>query len=263
MLIVKIGGGEKINLEGIVKGLASLKERFVVVHGANHARDELARRLGAEKKILTSASGYDSVYSDEQAIDLLMMAYAGLKNKRLVELCHRNGLNAVGLTGLDARLIQGKRNAGIRVKDGEKLKIVRDFSGKPQSVNKEFLELLMGNGYAPVLCVPIIDENGYAINSENDDIVRVLQKELKAGTVINLIEEKGFLKEKDDKDSLIHHLSLNELKAWEEKSTGRVKRKLLSVRQLLEASPCRVIIGDGRTENPVKDALEGKGTIIE
>ena len=86
MYIVKVGGGSEINLLGIVIDLAVLEVPFVVVLGANALRDEIGRKLGLEKQILTSVSGYTSVYSDESAIDLIMMAYAGLRNRRFVEL---------------------------------------------------------------------------------------------------------------------------------------------------------------------------------
>ncbi|MGB0768597.1 MAG: hypothetical protein ACPGYV_12930, partial [Phycisphaeraceae bacterium] len=49
--------------------------------------------------------------------------------------------------------------------------IKRDLSGKPRSINSGLLSLLLEQGYSPVLTIPIVDENGFAINSENDDIV--------------------------------------------------------------------------------------------
>ncbi|MFA7227770.1 MAG: acetylglutamate kinase, partial [Melioribacteraceae bacterium] len=107
MLLIKIGGGKALNLNGIISDLAGLKEKFIIVHGANSLRDELAEKLGYVKKVVTSLSGYDSVFSTEETIDLAMMAYAGLKNKRIVELCQQNGINAVGLSGLDGKVIQG------------------------------------------------------------------------------------------------------------------------------------------------------------
>jgi acetylglutamate/LysW-gamma-L-alpha-aminoadipate kinase len=198
MIIVKIGGGEEINLEGIIADLAGIDERYVIVHGANALRDKLAEDLGQPKQVLTSVKGYTSVYSDEKLLDVMMMAYAGLRNKRIIELCQQHGINAVGLTGLDGKMIRGKRNKGIRVYQGKKLKIVRDFSGKPQSVNAPLLHLLLDNGYVPVLTVPIIDEHNAAINTENDDVVNVLRKALAADTVINLIEAAGFLENKQD-----------------------------------------------------------------
>jgi acetylglutamate/LysW-gamma-L-alpha-aminoadipate kinase len=263
MFIIKIGGGKGINLKCVISDLATLKEKFIIVHGANALRDELASKIGFEKKVVTSLSGYDSVLSDETTIDLMMMAYAGLKNKRIVELCQQNGINAVGLSGLDGKVIQGKRNSGIKVREGGKTLLLRDFSGKPKSINKDLLELLLQNGYSPVLSVPLIDENNYAINSENDDIVALLQSEFKADKIISLIEEPGFLLDKNDPSTLISDISKAELEAMEQKVDGRMKRKILALRKLFESGDTTVILSDGRTEHPVIDALNGKGTTIK
>jgi len=263
MIIVKIGGGKEINVKGIIEDLSKLDEKYIIVHGANHLRDELAQKLGMQKKTLTSVSGYTSVFSDEDAIDVLMMAYAGLRNKRIVELCQINGINALGLSGLDGKVIQGRRNQGIRVREDGKLKIVRDNSGKPVSVNAQLLNLLIENGYTPVLCVPITDENNYAINSENDDIINVLQRELKADSIIQLIEAPGFLDDKSDDNSFVKELTKEELIKREEQVEGRMKRKMHALRKLFEDGAAEVIISDGRTGHPIKDALEGKGTIIK
>ncbi len=263
MIIVKIGGGSSINLAGVIRDLAGLDEPFIIVHGANALRDKLAEDLGQPKQVLTSVKGYTSVYSDEKLLDVIMMAYAGLRNKRIVELCQQNGINAVGLTGIDGKAVQGARNKGIRVYQGKKLKIVRDFSGKPRSVNMPLLRLLLDNGYVPVLTVPIIDEFNAAINTENDDVVSVLQQVLLADTVINLIEAPGYLENQDDPESLIAHIHAKELEARERQVEGRMKRKMLALRKLFEQGTSKVIIGDGRGEHPVKDALAGIGTVIE
>jgi acetylglutamate/LysW-gamma-L-alpha-aminoadipate kinase len=122
--------------------------------------------------------------------------------------------------------------------------------------------LLLDNGYVPVLTVPIIDEHNAAINTENDDVVRVLQQALKADTVINLIEATGFLEDKDDDASMIERISPAELEAREQQVEGRMKRKMLSLKKLFELGASRVIISDGRSEHPVTDALAGKGTVI-
>ncbi len=262
MLIIKIGGGKDLNLEGIISDLATLQEKFIIVHGANALRDELAKKMGYQKKVVTSLSGYDSVLSNEETIDLMMMAYAGLKNKRVVELCQQKGINAVGLSGLDGKVIQGKRNSGIKVRENGKTLLLRDYSGKPKSINRQLLDLLLENGYTPVLSVPLIDENNFAINSENDDIVALLQTEMKAEKNISLIEAPGFLLDKNDPDSLVSKMSKAELEAMEEKVEGRMKRKILAMRKLFEGGDTTVIISDGRTEHPILDALNGKGTII-
>jgi acetylglutamate/LysW-gamma-L-alpha-aminoadipate kinase len=262
MIITKIGGGRDINIQGIIADLATLSEKFIIVHGANALRDKLAEDLGQTKQVLTSVKGYSSVYSDEKMIDVMMMAYAGLRNKRIVEMCQQYGINAVGLSGVDGKVIQGKRNRGIRVMQNGKQKIVRDYSGKPEIVNKAFLHLLLDNGYVPVLTVPIIDEHNAAINTENDDVVRVLQKSVRADTIVNLIEAPGFLEDKNDEGSVIRKISPSDLESHEQQVEGRIKRKMLSLKRLFEDGATRVIISDGRSEHPVADALAGKGTVI-
>ncbi|HEX9973480.1 MAG TPA: [LysW]-aminoadipate kinase [bacterium] len=262
MMIIKIGGGSEINIKGIIADLSEQREHFIIVHGANALRDELAARLGIQKNVITSVRGYASVLSDESVIDLQMMAYAGLRNKRIVELCQQHGINAIGLSGLDGKIIQGQRNVGIRVKEGSKIKLVRDFSGKPSAINTALLNLLLSNGYMPVLCVPIIDENNFAINSENDDIVRVLQEAIKTDTIIQFIEAPGFLDDPNDPASLVPKITRTELVHREEQVEGRMKRKMLALRQLFEGGAAKVIITEGRTEHPLKDALAGKGTVI-
>ena len=262
MMIVKIGGGESLNLEGVVSDLASIDEPFMVVHGANALRDQVAEKMGFNKEVITSASGYTSVFSNENALDAIMMAYSGLRNKRLVEMFQQQGMNAVGLTGLDGRIVQGKRNKGIRVMENGKKMLKRDFSGKPQSANQALLSLLLENGYVPVLTIPIVDEEGFAINSENDDIVCVLQKALGASTVVQLIEAPGFLEDADDANSKVDHLSKLELAEREQQVEGRMKRKMHALNKMANASEARILISDGRTEHPVLDALAGKGTTI-
>jgi|MudIll2142460700_1097286.scaffolds.fasta_scaffold174923_2 acetylglutamate/LysW-gamma-L-alpha-aminoadipate kinase len=262
MIIIKIGGGTGINLAGIAGDVARLDEEVIVVHGANAFRDELAAQLGRTTTRVTSVSGYASVLSDEPAIELLFMAYAGLRNKQIVQELQRAGVNAVGLSGLDGRVVQGRRNQGIRAQENGRVRILRDLSGKPQSVNRPLLEALLALGCTPVLTVPIADESGAAINSENDDIVTVLQREMDAVCVVQLIEAPGLLRDPAEPSSLIPSLTLAELASWEAAAGGRIRRKLLALRRLLEGGGARVIVADGRGEHPVADALAGLGTVL-
>ena len=263
MLLIKVGGGASMNLEGITEDLAGIGKPFVVIHGANALRDELGERLGIHKQVLTSVSGYDSVYSDADAVDLILMAYAGLRNKRIVELFQRRGVNAIGLTGLDGALVRGRRNPGIRVREGGKTLIRRDLSGKPAGVNGGLLRQLLDQGLAPVLTIPIVDERGFAINSENDDILVALNDELRAERVVQLIEAAGFLEAPDDPGSLVPRMTRTEVERREALVSGRMKRKMLALSRLVRAGSTRVVIADGRVEHPVRDALAGRGTVIE
>jgi acetylglutamate/LysW-gamma-L-alpha-aminoadipate kinase len=113
-----------------------------------------------------------------------------------------------------------------------------------------------------VLTIPIVDENGFAINSENDDIVALLAQALAIDTVVQLIEAPGLLDDPEDESSLVKRMSIPELHAREARVEGRIKRKLLALTRLCQGGRTRVIIADGRGEQPVINALEGAGTHI-
>ena len=76
MMLIKIGGGEQINLEATITDLAELEQPFIIVHGANVLRDQLGKRLGMEKAVLTSVSGYSSVFSPSASSCLLKVSYS-------------------------------------------------------------------------------------------------------------------------------------------------------------------------------------------
>ncbi len=257
MLVLKIGGGSEINIEAIAMDLKTLDEPVIVIHGGNQLRDELASKIGVEISRIRSVSGVDSVHSTDELIELMMMSYAGLANKRIVETFQRYGLNAIGLTGLDGALIKGKRNRGIRAMVNGKKKIVRDMSGKPTSINTELLFTLLHSGYVPVITVPILDEECRAINSENDDIVALLASEMKIDQVIFLIEEMGFLQDPEDPLSVMTELDAATIRGMMVRG-GRIGRKLLSILKIIESGCENIAISDGRCEVPVLRVLSGE-----
>ena len=263
MLIVKIGGGDAIDVESLARELAELDRPLLIVHGANAARDRLAGQLQIPVQRVRSLSGQESVLSDASAIDLLLMSYAGLRNKRLVEALQRHGMNAIGLCGLDGAVIRARRNPGIRTeRDGRKL-LLRDLSGKPDRVNTSLLTLLLEHGYVPVLTVPLLDETGVAVNSENDDVVALLARELKASEVWMFLEARGLLREASDETSSIDTLLGDELAHWQSRVQGRMRRKLLALGRILDAGTESIRLGDGRSAHPVRDLLRGEGTRIQ
>lgn len=262
-IIVKVGGGSAINIEGLVRDLAEQTEPLIIVLGANAVRDELAQRLDTPTKMLRSVSGYDSVYSDRNAVDAIMMSYSGLARNRFVETCQKFGVNAFGISGLDGRVIEGERNRGIRVRENGKTLIKRDFSGKPRQVDSDLLRLLIDRGLVPVLSIPISDADGTALNADNDNIITVLHRELQSKLIFQFIEAPGLLVDPNDPSTLIHNVDASRLHEHEAAATGRMKRKLLAIRQLFEQGRTKVIISDGRSETPYRDAIAGKGTIIQ
>ena len=263
MILVKVGGGAGVNLEGVAADLGELRDAAVVVHGANAARDELAERLGAGKRTVTSESGVESVFTDDEALDVLTMAYAGLANKRFVALCQRHGVNAVGLSGLDGGLVRGRRNRGIRVSQNGRRQLLHDHSGKPLSANVELLKLLLDSGYTPLLTVPILDEENRAINTENDDVVALLAQSLRPDVVVQLIEAPGILDEASRPESLVPSLGRQEIAKRETESSGRFRRKLMALGRMMDSGCPRIVIGDGRIAHPLRAALDREGTVLE
>ncbi len=262
-IIVKVGGGSAINIEGLVRDLAEETEPLIIVLGANAVRDELAQRLNTPTTMLRSVSGYDSVFSDRKAIDAIMMSYAGLARNRFVETCQKFGVNAFGISGLDGRAIEGERNRGIRVRENGKTLIKRDFSGKPRQVDSDLLRMLIDRGLVPVMSIPISDTDGTALNADNDNIITVLHRELQSKKIFQFIEAPGLLADPADPSTLIHNVDSSRLHEYEATATGRMKRKLLAIRQLFEQGQTQVVISDGRSETPYQDAMAGKGTIIQ
>jgi len=265
--IIKLGGGENINREAFVRDLKNLDGLYLVIHGANFARGEIGKKMGYEVKTITSPQGYTSVRTEKEGMDIFMMAYAGLMNKRLVEMAQMNGINAIGLTGIDGGLIKGRRKKAIKAKsDDGRIKIIRDdMSGKSTQVNVDLLESLLDQGYVPFICPPILSEEGEALNTENNNIAATMIHQIPGvNTIIDLFEAPGLLKDVNKPKSLIRNLDKNKLEEAERRFTaGRMGRKMLAVREAFTHGVKRVIFADGRVDMPLTRALRGEGTIIE
>src|SRR5258706_5621428 len=155
MILIKIGGGKQINWEYIAKDIAAListGEKVIVVHGASVVRDEIAEQLGVPTKIITSPSGIPSVYTDEKALEILLMAYCGLTNKKIVAKMQSYGINAIGLSGVDGKLWEAKRKDAVYAVENGKEKLITDnLTGKVEKVNTKLMLLLIENNYIPVI----------------------------------------------------------------------------------------------------------------
>lgn len=262
MKLIKIGGGKDINIKGIAEDLSSINDNFIVILGANYYRDNLAERLGIEIKRVTSISGQSSVYTDEVGIELIKMAYAGLRSKQAVEIFQKHGLNAISLSGIDGGLIQGKRNQGVRIIENGKKKILHDLSGKPVNVNIDLLNMLIQAGYTPIISIPILDEANIAINTDNDAIIRILHSKFHFSEIYQFIEGEGIYRDYSDPSSFINELNSVQLEELTNSMKGGIRRKLNEIKKLLQVNPTRVFVGDGRVSNPIKNLIDTKATKI-
>lgn len=263
MILVKVGGGKYINWNYIAYDLCNFKEKVVLVHGANSYVKDISQKFGIEEKIIISPSGHTSRYTDQETMDLMIMVYSGLVNKKIVALLQKHGIKTVGLTGADGKIWCGKRKEAILSKEGNRIKIIRDSqTGTVESVNVSLINLLVDNGYLPLITIPAITDKGELINVDNDRAVAVMAKELNIKKIVMLFEAPGLLKDANNQHSLIKKINCQDLDLYLKDSKGRIKKKLLGVKEALRYGVKKVYFGDGRVRSPITKALSGKGTII-
>ena len=118
MIVIKAGGGEGLDIDAVITNIAQLiKEgsQAVLVHGGSHETNIISKQLGHPPRFVTSVSGHSSRYTDRKTLEIFLMVTAGKINKLLVEQLQQLGVNAVGLSGLDGRLLEGRRKSSLRI----------------------------------------------------------------------------------------------------------------------------------------------------
>lgn len=266
MNVIKIGGSVGNDYDALCDDLAALHrqgERLVLVHGGSAETNRLGEALGHPPRFVTSPSGYTSRYTDRRTLELFMMATAGLVNKGLVERLQARGCNAVGVSGLDGRLLEGKRKATIRIVEDGRQKLLRDdWTGTIERVNTGLLQLLLEAGYLPVIAPLACSEAGEALNVDGDRAAAAIAVALHADTLLLLSNVPGLLRHFPDEDSLIPSIPRTEIESYLTFAEGRMRKKILGAQEALAQGVRRVILGDGRRPGCVRAALAGQGTVI-
>jgi len=266
MLVIKVGGGQGISYEKVCSDLAELhvkKHPWLLVHGGSNETNVLATALGHPPRFVTSASGYESRYTDRATLEIFEMAYCGKVNKGIVERLQSLGVPAIGLAGLDGRLLAGPRKATLTIVEQGKKKVLRDdHTGKITSVNTELINLLYDAGYVLAVCPPAISDDHVAVNVDGDRAAARIAEALGAHDLVILSNVPGLLTDPEDESSLITHIAPSNLDRYFEYAKGRMKKKLMAVREALAGGVGRVVLGDARLAHPVQEALSGRGTVI-
>ena len=155
-------------------------------------------------------------------------------------------------------------NNSIQSIENGKRKIIRDdYTGKIECVNTELLQTLLAGGYLPVIAPMAVSEKGEALNVDGDRAAAMVSSALKADVLILLTAVPGLMKNFPDVSTTIQHLTQSQLPDALEAAQGRMKKKVLGAEEALKGGVKRVIIADGRIQNPISNALEGKGTVIQ
>ena len=265
--VVKLGGTEGVDFSAICSDAAELlkeDKQLVFVHGGSAEANALGESLGTPPKMITSPSGYTSRYTDRKTLEIFLMAVNGKVNSLLTEQLQMFGINAFGLSGLDGKLMQAARKDSVQSIENGKRKIIRDdYTGKIESVNSELLQALINMGYLPVLAPVAVSEKGEALNVDADRVAAMVASTLKAETLILLTAVPGLMKNFPDESTLIRQLPKSQLAEASESAQGRMKKKVLGAGEALKGGVSRVIIADGRIQNPITNALSGNGTVIQ
>ena len=285
--VVKIGGARAVDPAGALSDVATLTndrdENVGVVHGGSTAVDETLERLGIEPEYVETPSGVVGRFTDAETMEVFEMVFGHL-NTQLVVGLQSQGVDAVGLNGVDGKLLYGPRKSAVRVMEDGTRKIKRgDHSGTIKRVNSDLLETLFADGYTPVTSPPMAGEDSEArsasnessgagtdprdgevvpVNTDADRSAAHIAGALEA-TLVLLTDVEGIYADPDDPETLIE--SVETPADWADladAAEGFMERKVMAVEEALDGGAEEVVVADANAESPILSALDGGGTHV-
>ncbi|QRK05599.1 [LysW]-aminoadipate kinase [Archangium violaceum] len=262
-IVVKIGGAAGVDLENVCNDVAELVrqgERVVVVNGGSDAGERLLKLHSIERPEVSTPSGNVVRLTNAVTLRILMMAWVGEVNKRIVLSLGERGLSAVGLCGADGRALVAKRRPPLKINDGGRIRIDREhLAGEIQSVNTLLLGSLLDQGHVPVLCPPAITEDGVLVNADADQVAASIATALGARSFVMLSNVPGLLENPNDPLTLVRHS--DDVEGCMQLAAGRMRYKLDAARKALQGGVPAVYVSSSRVHRPVFVALtEESGT---
>jgi acetylglutamate kinase len=221
---------------------------IVIVHGGGKEITDTAKDLGIETKFVEGQR-----YTDEKMVEVVQMVLAGKINKEIVNLINKNDGNAIGLSGVDnklllaEKLIDGKNDLGL--------------VGKVSSVNVPFLQLLLNNGLMPVIAPMGVDSTGVIYNINADLAAGAIASALKAEKLVYLSDIEGIMINNKRVSSLTERKAESFLK--DGLIFGGMIPKVRSAFNTLNSGVNKVHIVDGRIKHSLLLEIftdEGIGT---
>jgi acetylglutamate kinase len=206
VFVVKLGGdvlSEPETLDGVAGQLAlltSLGIRIVVVHGGGPQATALSRRLGLEPRLVAGRR-----VTDDGALDVAKMVYAGQINVNLLAALRDHRVKAVGLSGVDAELITAHRRPPVSVVDdaGATVRVDYGHVGDIDRVDPRVLVTLMDARMVPVVASLAGGEGDEVFNVNADTVAEALAVALRAQKLIFLTGAPGVLRDRNDPSTLV------------------------------------------------------------
>jgi acetylglutamate/LysW-gamma-L-alpha-aminoadipate kinase len=265
LFVIKMGGsilkeGASIDLVADLKTLLT-ENQVVLVHGGGVEVTEIAKKLGKEQKFIVSPEGFRSRYTDKETIEIYSMVMAGKINKQIVLGLQSQGIQAVGLSGLDAAILQAERKKRIVEVDANGRKRVIDggYTGKINTVNTDLLRLLLGKGYVPIVTPIAMSEEFEPLNVDGDRTAAIIAGALKADKLILLTDVQGLML----KGERIPKIAAGEVKEILGSIGVGMSTKVHAGLEALTEGVGEVLITAGTGKNPISAALKREtGTVI-
>ena len=167
--VVKIGGNVVDNpalLREFVKDFAAMPGMKVLIHGGGVMASQMQKEMGMVPKMIEGRR-----VTDEEALKVVTMVYAGWCNKNIVALLQAEGCNAIGLTGADGNAIKARKRPPVHVESlGEEVDYGYVGDVTAESVNAGFIYSLLEKGIVPVFNAINHDGNGNLLNTNADTI---------------------------------------------------------------------------------------------
>jgi acetylglutamate/LysW-gamma-L-alpha-aminoadipate kinase len=263
--VVKVGGtvlDEGLTdpfVEDIKRSLS--QTMIVLVHGGGIKVTEAAAKMGKEQQFLVSPEGFKSRYTDKETMEIFTMVMAGKINKRIVSTLLAHDVQAVGITGIDGASVRASRKKQIiAVSETGRKRIVDDsYTGKIESVDPRLIDLLLSNGYTPVIAPIVISEEFEELNVDGDRMAAQIAGGLKAEKLILLTDVEGLVLD----GNLVSRLTLKEA---ESNLPGIGKGMITKIQAAAEAIKMHVseaVVTSGFQQDPISKSLNGKtGTVI-
>lgn len=194
--VIKIGG-KLIENEAVLAGLCDklmkLYPDCVLVHGGGSLAGQLASRLGIETKMHDGRR-----ITDRETLDVTIMAYAGLANKKVVAALQARGVDACGLSGCDMGIVVSHKREVKEIDWG--------YVGDIDRVKAENLAYLLDKKIMPVVSPITFDLSGQLLNTNADSVASAVAIALSRLYEVELVfcfDKPGVLTDIDDESSVI------------------------------------------------------------
>ncbi len=258
MIVVKIGGSIFGREEKLLADIASLGQQIILVHGGAAETTKLAEKIGVPVQYITSPDGFKSRHTTREMMDIFLMAVGGKINKTLVARLQKLGVNAVGICGMDGRMLLARRKILTSIEDG-KTKMVRDdYTGKIEKANANLLQALLGGGFTPVVAPITLSEESEPLNSDGDRTAAMIAVAVGAQKLVLLTDVDGYFA--NFPNDFVPNMNAGEIENAMKTATGGMKRKLLAAKEAIAGGVSEVILANGQNDAPLSAALNGAGT---